>query len=112
MKLLFDHNLSPDLVSRLHDLFPGSSHVFPLELHEVDDLPIWLYARQEGFTVVSKDADFAEISMVHGFPPKLIWLRIGNCTTDDIEELLRGNEDLIQELAASQTRGILTLFKR
>lgn len=112
MKLLFDHNLSPLLVSRLHDLFPASSHVFPLDLHESEDTKIWAHAREHEFVVVSKDADFSEISMVHGFPPKLIWLRVGNCTTDDIEELIRANEDLIRELASSATRGILTLFKR
>jgi hypothetical protein len=28
VKLLFDQNVSPDLIRRLHDLFPGSEHVW------------------------------------------------------------------------------------
>ena len=79
MKLLFDHNVSPDLIRRLSDLFPGSDHVYHLSLHEEDDPVVWNYAREHGFIVVSKDADFSELSMVKGFPPKLLWLRIGNC---------------------------------
>ncbi|HEV2722885.1 MAG TPA: DUF5615 family PIN-like protein [Thermoanaerobaculia bacterium] len=89
MKLLFDHNISPELITRLADLFPSSNHVYPLNLHEEEDVVVWRYARTNDFIVVSKDADFAEISMVHGFPPKLLWLRLGNCTTAEIEEVIR-----------------------
>ncbi|MCZ7571588.1 MAG: hypothetical protein M5U01_23820 [Ardenticatenaceae bacterium] len=27
--------------------------------------------------------------MLHGFPPKVIWLRLGNCTTNDVERTVR-----------------------
>jgi predicted nuclease of predicted toxin-antitoxin system len=63
VKLLFDHHLSPSLVTRLADLFPASEHVWKLELHDVPDETVWLYARAHEFTMVSKDADFSEISM-------------------------------------------------
>lgn len=66
MKLLFDHHLSPSLVLRLADLFPGSEHVWNVGLHNVPDTKVWLYAKEQGFTVVSKDADFSEISMELG----------------------------------------------
>jgi predicted nuclease of predicted toxin-antitoxin system len=46
LKLLFDHHLSPTLVARLTDLFPGSAHVWTLKLHDVPDSTIWLYARE------------------------------------------------------------------
>ena len=110
MKLLFDHNISPDLIHLLRDLFPNSSHVYLLDLHEKRDAAVWKYARENGFTVVSKDADFAEISMLEGFPPKLLWLRIGNCRTSDIEELIRSNHQNIVDLHADDRRGILSLF--
>ena len=110
MKLLFDHNISPDLIRRLQDLFPGSQHVYPLNIHEQDDTVLWRYARENGFIVVSKDADFSELSMVKGFPPKLLWLRIGNCRTSDIEELIRANYRFIQQLIEDEERGILSLF--
>ena len=112
MKLLFDQNVSPDLVRRLSDLFPGSEHVFNLNLHDVDDVALWTHARENDFLVVSKDADFAEISMQHGFPPKLIWLRLGNCRTEEIEELIRVNYDFIAQLVEDEERGIVSLFAK
>lgn len=110
MKLLFDHNVSPDLIRRLADLFPSSSHVYLLDLHEEDDAIVWAYAQEHEFIVVSKDADFSELSMLRGFPPKLIWLRIGNCRTEDIEEMIRTNYPYILQLIEDSERGILTLF--
>jgi predicted nuclease of predicted toxin-antitoxin system len=110
VKLLFDHNISPDLIRRLSDLFPRSNHVYPLNLHEADDPIVWLYARENGYLVVSKDVDFSELSMVQGFPPKLLWLRIGNCRTDDIEALIRSNHHAILKLMEDDDRGILSLF--
>lgn len=49
MKLLFDHNLSPALVTRLQDLYPESQHVYYLELEQATDNKIWDYAQQEQF---------------------------------------------------------------
>ena len=70
MKLLFDQNLAPSLVGHLHDLFPDSGHVFQCDLGDVSDIAIWEYARDNDFTLVSKDADFVELSILRGFPPK------------------------------------------
>jgi len=41
MKLVFDQNLSGDLVRKLADLFPGSSHVKHLGMMQSDDGAIW-----------------------------------------------------------------------
>jgi predicted nuclease of predicted toxin-antitoxin system len=68
--------------------------------------------REYDFTVVSKDADFSEISMQLGYPPKLLWLRIANWTTADIEDLLRSKSPLIAELPNAPGRGSLALFKK
>src|SRR5262245_45840228 len=83
MKLLFDHNLSYKLVGRLTDLFPDSMHVRNVNLHEADDRPVWEYARAHGFAIVSKDEDFHQLSFLYGAPPKVVWVRLGNCTTAD-----------------------------
>lgn len=110
MKLLFDQNLSPCLVARLADLFPGSDHVYPLGLDQVLDVEVWDYAKDNSFIMVSKDADFSELSLLHGYPPKLIWLRLGNCTTTQIEKLLRSNYEAIEQMSQDVTVGILSLF--
>jgi predicted nuclease of predicted toxin-antitoxin system len=112
VKLLFDHHLSPSLVDRLVDLFPGSAHVWNFDLHEVADTEIWLFAREHGFTIVSKDADFSEISMALGYPPRLLWLRITNWTTAEIEDLIRSRYPRIVDFHRASDRGILFLFRK
>lgn len=110
MKLLFDQNLSPRLVTRLIDLFPNSGHVYPLGLDQVTDAKVWDYAKNNDFVMVSKDADFSELSLLHGHPPKLVWLRIGNCTTIQIEALLLSNYAAIEHINQDATIGVLSLF--
>ena len=60
MKLLFDQNTAPSLARNLADLFPGSDHVFNLQMHERHDSEVWDFARHHGFIVLTKDADFSE----------------------------------------------------
>jgi predicted nuclease of predicted toxin-antitoxin system len=96
----------------LSDLFPNSQHVFIVHLHEQPDLQVWEYAREHGFTIVSKDADFVETSLQRGFPPKVVWLRLGNCTTAQIETLIRSHHLVITALEHDDQRGILSLFAR
>ena len=95
MKLLFDQNLSFKLCRRLADVFPESNQVRLLGMEEADDRSIWLYARSHGFVLVSQDADFADIAMLYGPPPKVIWLRCGNQPNDVIESLLRKHAEAI-----------------
>lgn len=110
MKLLFDHNLSPRLAKLLADLFPDSNHVHLLGLSEVQDKIVREYARDHDFLIVTKDADFSELCLLYGFPPKVVWIRRGNCKTTDIETLLRAHWDDIQVLQADEVVGVLTLF--
>lgn len=109
MKLLFDQNLSPRLVSRLADLYPDSQHVSFLGLDQADDLAVWEYANQNDFTVVTRDSDFSELSVLRGFPPKVIWIRRGNCSTNQIEEILRSHNEEITQFNKNINFGILIL---
>lgn len=108
--LLFDQNLSPSLVNLLADIYPGSVHVDRMGLPTAPDREVWDYARQHDYIVVTKDADFSELSLLLGFPPKVIWIRRGNCSTRDIEGLLRGNYNAIAALSDAPNTGIITLF--
>jgi predicted nuclease of predicted toxin-antitoxin system len=87
MKFLFDENLSPKLVKLLADLFPGSVHVRDAGLNRADDAVVWKYAQDNSLTICSKDSDMHQRSFVLGFPPKVVWVRLGNCSTADVEEL-------------------------
>jgi predicted nuclease of predicted toxin-antitoxin system len=89
VKLLFDENLAPRLATGLSDLYPGSLHLSQCGLRGAPDVEVWQYARENGFAIVSKDSDFARRSFLLGSPPKVIWLRIGNCTTTRADFVLR-----------------------
>jgi|SRR5215213_670497 len=110
MRLLFDHNLPPGLVARLRDLFPHSDHVFILGLDRASDLEIRDYAREQGLVIVTKDADFSDLCVLKGFPPNIVWIRRGNCSATDLEQLLRDHHNEIEALEADPMNGVLTLF--
>lgn len=103
MKLLLDENLSRHLCSRLDQLYPGTKHVEDVGLGGASDTEVWDYAGKNGFAIVSKDSDFHQRSFTLGAPPKVIWLRIGNCTTAQIEKLLR--DKVIKVLAFDADTG-------
>lgn len=108
--LLFDQNISPRLIDRLADLYPDSVHVSALGMDKAMDSEIWQYAHDHDYMIVTKDADFSELGVVRGFPPKIIWIRRGNCSTHEIETMLRENYDAIKALSNDEETGILTLF--
>jgi len=108
--LLFDQNLSPRLVDRLADLYPHSIHVQMIGLGSALDRVVWDYARENDYIIVTKDVDFTEFGLLFGFPPKVIWIRRRNCSTDEIGTLLRENYDAIASLSDDPETGILTLF--
>lgn len=109
MKLLFDQNLSRRLVKRLTAEFPGSAHVAETGLDQATDDEIWAHARADGFVVVSKDSDFRQLAFLHGPPPKVVWLRVGNVSTDAIHELLAASVDVLEAFASSADEALLVL---
>jgi predicted nuclease of predicted toxin-antitoxin system len=109
MRLLYDHNLSPRLVLRLQDVFPDSQHVRSCGLSEVLDQVIWDYARSKNYIIVTKDADFYDLSLLRGAPPKVIWLQVGNVTTARVEVTLRRHTISMYSFANDPIATILTL---
>ena len=110
MKLLFDQNISLRLVNRLADIYPNASHLALEELGEADDEEVWNFAKSNNYIIVTKDIDFTFLSMRFGFPPKVVWVRLGNCTTSEIEALLRDKREVITAFHDSNEGGILALF--
>jgi predicted nuclease of predicted toxin-antitoxin system len=108
--LLFGHNLSPRLVRRLADTMPGATHVYLVGLDRASDSESWAYARDHGLAIVTKDADFDDLALLRGAPPKVIRILIGNCSTAQIEALLRGHATVIEEFIANPDAGSLFLL--
>ena len=109
MKLLFDQNLSPRLVQLLAGIYPDSAHVMEIGLSAADDRAIWSFARERGFAIVSKDGNFRQLSFLAGPPPKVIWVRLGNCTTDDIVTVLRQRSDDLRNFASAPEAAFLVV---
>jgi predicted nuclease of predicted toxin-antitoxin system len=103
MKLLFDENLSPKLPNRLSDIFPNSLHVRDVGMKATIDPIVWDYAKDNDLTIISKDADMHDLSLVFGNPPKVIWLRLGNCSTSQVENLLRREFSTIELFYKDET---------
>lgn len=110
MKLLLDENLPPRLAKPLSEVFPGTLHVRDCGLTGKNDSEVWEHARQHQFVIVSKDSDFYQRSVLCGHPPKFIWLRLGNCTTQQVLNLLLAHEKDIAAHAANPVEAVLVLF--
>lgn len=74
------------------------------------DIEIWQYAHDNGYMIVTKDADFSEMGVVKGYLPKVIWIRRGSCSTQMIEIILRESFSSIQMLSEDEDTGTLVLF--
>lgn len=97
MKLLFDQNISYRVVKQLSESFPGAKQVRELNLENSTDRQIWAYAKDNGFVIVTFDSDFFDLTLLLGIPPKVIWLRFGNTSTDTLIKILKDNQSLIHE---------------
>ena len=109
MKLLVDQNLSPRLCDLLCDIWTDVVHVRAVGLAAADDSTVWAYARQHGFTIVSKDGDFSGRSFLYGAPPKVIWLAVGNRSTSEIERCLREHRKEIETFATASDTTLLVI---
>ena len=109
IKLLFDQNLSYRLVSRLEAFFPGSLHVASVNLDKSSDIYLWKFAKENNFTIVTKDSDFNEICMLYNFPPHVIWLRLGNSRISAAEEVLKKYHDKICTIVEENKVGIIEI---
>lgn len=103
MKLLLDQNISFRIVNRIQDIFPGSSQVRDLGLENSKDSEIWKFAREKGYAIVTFDSDFYDLGLLKGSSPKVIWLRLGNTSPRNLENVLRKNSDLINTFLTDPT---------
>jgi predicted nuclease of predicted toxin-antitoxin system len=107
--LLFDEQLSARLCSLLADSYPGSLHVRLIGLGGAPDEAVWTAAAERGCVLVSKDEDFHRLSVLRGAPPKVIWLRVGNTSTDDVARTLRERGNDILAFASQEEATFLAL---
>ncbi|MCE2996152.1 MAG: DUF5615 family PIN-like protein [Cyclobacteriaceae bacterium] len=110
VKLLFDENISFRIVKGIQHKFPESTHVHLSMVGKQTDHTIFSFARDNGFTLVTSDGDFQHIQMVFGFPPKVIWLRLGNTSTLNILNCILGKSDTNEEFVKNSEVGTLEIY--
>lgn len=101
MKLLFDQNISFRLIPRILELYPEAKQVRQLGLEDSSDKSIFKFAKENDYTIVTFDSDFSDMNTLYGFPPKVIWIRVGNTTTTHLEKLFYKYFETIKEFENS-----------
>lgn len=112
MKLLLDANLSPRLAELFAADFPGNAHIENVNMRGATDAAIWAFARDHGYTIVSKDNDFRQYAFLYAPPPKVVWLSVGNAGTDAIARLVRARISTIRAFDGNSEQSLLVLAEK
>jgi predicted nuclease of predicted toxin-antitoxin system len=88
---------------------PFTSLPSAVGLGSTSDAVIWEYAGANGFTFLTKDKDFVNLSLTLGSPPKVVLLQTGNCSTSQIERIIRSNAVRFSEFGSDRKRSLLLL---
>ena len=111
VKLLLDENLSARLVADLQEHYPGTAHLETVGLLGATDRIVWRHAADHGFVLVTKDSDFHRLSVMLGPPPKVVWVRLGNCTRAEVAALLIESLSRVELLVADPDVAFLGIGK-
>ncbi len=88
---------------------PECSHVHDIGMDTASESEVWNYAAEHGYTIVSKDADFHQRSLLRGAPPKVVWIRQGNCSVSETADLLRERFIAVKRFHAKEEAAFLAL---
>jgi predicted nuclease of predicted toxin-antitoxin system len=109
VRFLFDENLSRRLVDLGATHWPDSTHVEIITNRGATDAVIWALAQEHGLMIVSKDDDFRNLALVHGPPPKVVWIQAGNASTARIAEILLKSLVELEAFADNPVEALLVL---
>ena len=110
MKLLLDENLSRRVVPFIQQDFLDSTQISLLNMEHSTDKEIWDYAKTQGYVIVTKDADFFDMSLLYGQPPKIIWLKIGNQTKAGMIKALLDNKTEIEQILIAEDKACVEIY--
>jgi predicted nuclease of predicted toxin-antitoxin system len=108
-KLLFDESLSPKLVTRLRDSFPGSESALLNGLAQKGDRRVLEYAANGGFILVTTDADFEQL-VERVANSRIVILRRCDYPTSVAIDIIQRHARQIREFAHSRSR--VLIFER
>jgi predicted nuclease of predicted toxin-antitoxin system len=112
MKILLDANISWKLVNTLKPIFGECTHVDLIGLNvPADDVDIWNYALDNGYTIITKDSDFVNLLEINRLPAKIVLIRTGNNSSQALMELLINIKPMIEDLGKNNY-GLLEIVIR
>lgn len=112
MKLLVDQNISYRLLQLISNKYHEVHHVKHLDLINADDHDIFMFARKNKYdAVVTIDDDFVRLLHLCSIPPKVIWIRTGNCSTQFLADILLSKVESISEFVKSDDFVLYEVFK-
>ncbi|WP_425609284.1 DUF5615 family PIN-like protein [Thalassobacterium maritimum] len=97
------------MVRSLRDVFPEAHHLRFYHLEHCSDSEIWEFAKQNGYSIVTKDSDFHQRSLVYGAPPKVVWFKLKNSARSMEEEFCRSSLEPIRSFLEETTSSLLIL---
>ncbi|GAB3228464.1 DUF5615 family PIN-like protein [Algoriphagus aestuariicola] len=109
MPLLFDQNISYRILKAFSADFPGCKQVREVGLEGKTDREIWNWAKENGFAIASFDSDFVDLSILLKSPPKVVWFRLGNSSTNHIAQILLSRKNEILDFLSHEQEGILKI---
>lgn len=110
MKLLFDQNISYRILKLLSSNFKDSTTVKTENLVDSTDKEIWDFAGKFGYTIVTQDSDFFDLTTLYGYPPKIIWIRTGNLGTQSLAAILNMHEAELSAFKENENQACFEIF--
>ena len=111
MKFLIDAQLPKKLSRFLNEKGIESIHTLDLpSRNSTSDSEIIALSQSEQYIVITKDTDFWDIYKQKAEPYKLIYLTVGNCSTQDLIQLFDSNLSIILE--ALKTSDVIEINRK
>jgi predicted nuclease of predicted toxin-antitoxin system len=81
MRFLVDAQLSPALARYLNQQGHHAEHVIDIGMQAASDRAVWNVAGKNSAVLITKDEDFVVLRAIEAVGPAVVWIRIGNATT-------------------------------
>ena len=82
-------------------LWRGPDYIHLKDLDdEWPDTRVWIHAKAENLTIVSKDADFSAMALLEPLPPRVIHIRFGNLKMREFHERISSVWTSVCELSS------------
>ena len=78
-------------------------------MREEADTRLWDYAKEHGYTIITKDKDFHQRSALLGAPPKIIHLTLRNCSVAETAAALLKHKGHVLDFLQHETKAYLIL---